>query len=109
MFVITKLRKHSSLAIEHFEEIDVLHNNLGIAPAGGPLYIGDALFQKTMDTHVGSILRTTRAVSPHFRKQGSGVMDTPLVYQQIAAQYDSMKHIKEQRTNVVPMNRRETP
>ena len=142
-------------------KIDVLLNNVGIAPAGGPLDIDDALFQRTMDINVGSILRTTRAVLPHFLKQGSGVItnisslasirwsgysyfayyaskaalnqatvatalefadkgiranailpgviDTPLVYQQIAAQYDSIEHIKEQRANAVPMKRTGTP
>lgn len=151
------VEKTVALAIKHFGKIDVLHNNVGIAPAGGPLDIDDALFQRTMDINVGSILRTTRAVLPHFLKQGSGVItnisslasirwsgysyfayyaskaalnqatvatalefadkgiranavlpgviDTPLVYQQIAAQYDSIEHIKEQRANAVPMKR----
>jgi NAD(P)-dependent dehydrogenase (short-subunit alcohol dehydrogenase family) len=155
------VEKTVALALEHFGKIDVLHNNVGIAPAGGPLDIDDALFQKTMDINVGSILRTTRAVLPHFLKQGSGVItnisslasirwsgysyfayyaskaalnqatvatalefadkgvranailpgviDTPLVYQQIAAQYDSIEHIKEQRANAVPMKRTGTP
>jgi hypothetical protein len=155
------VEKTVALALEHFGKIDVLHNNVGIAPAGGPLDIDDALFQKTMDINVGSILRTTRAVLPHFQEQGSGVItnisslasirwsgysyfayyaskaalnqatvatalefadkgiranailpgviDTPLVYQQIAAQYDSTEHIKEQRANAVPMKRTGTP
>jgi len=30
-------------------------------------------------------------------------------YQQIAAQYDSIEHIKEQRANAVPMKRTGTP
>lgn len=68
------VEKTVALALEHFGKIDVLHNNVGIAPAGGPLDIDDALFQKTMDINVGSILRTTRAVLPHFLKKGSGVI-----------------------------------
>lgn len=147
------VEKTVAIALEHFGKIDVLHNNVGIAPAGGPLDIDDALSQKTMDINVGSILRTTRAVLPHFLKQGSGVItnisslasirwsgycyfayytskaalnqatvatalefadkgailpgviDTPLVYQHIAAQYDSIEHIKEQRANSVPIKR----
>ncbi|USY26436.1 SDR family oxidoreductase [Alcaligenes sp. 1735tsa3] len=37
------------------------------------------------------------------------MIDTPLVYQQIAVQYDSIEHIKEQRANAVPMKRTGTP
>lgn len=148
-------------ALQAFGRIDILHNNVGIAPAGGPLETDDAAFARVMDINVGSVHRTARAVLPHFIQQGKGaivnisslsairwsgysyfayyaskaamnqatvalalqyaaqgiranavmpgVIDTPLVYQQISAQYDSVEAMREARRNAVPMKRTGTP
>jgi NAD(P)-dependent dehydrogenase (short-subunit alcohol dehydrogenase family) len=147
--------------IEHFGSIDILHNNVGIAHAGGPLDLDDSDFQRVIDINVGSVHRTARAVLPHFLSRGSGVMvnvsslaairysgysyfayyaskaavnqatvaialqyadqgiranvimpgviDTPLVYKQISAQYDSIEQMVAARRNAVPMKRAGSP
>jgi NAD(P)-dependent dehydrogenase (short-subunit alcohol dehydrogenase family) len=147
--------------IEHFGAIDILHNNVGIAHAGGPLDLTDADFQRVIDINVGSVHRTVRAVLPHFLAKGSGVIvnvsslaairysgysyfayyaskaavnqatvaialqyadqgiranvimpgviDTPLVYKQISAQYDSIEQMVTARKNAVPMKRAGSP
>ena len=133
------------VAIEHFGQLDILHNNVGVAHPVGPLELDDAAFQRTMDINVGSVHRTVRAVLPHFLAQGigaivnvsslaairwsgysyfayyaskaamneatvaialqyadrgiranvimPGVIDTPLVYKQISAQYSSVEEM----------------
>lgn len=148
-------------ALQAFGRLDILHNNVGIAPAGGPLDIDDEAFARVMNINVGSVHRTARAVLPHFLKQGKGaivnisslaavrwsgysyfayysskaamnqatvalalqyaaqgiranaimpgVIDTPLVYQQISAQYGSVETMRQARQNAVPMKRTGTP
>ncbi|MCR4471883.1 MULTISPECIES: SDR family NAD(P)-dependent oxidoreductase [unclassified Burkholderia] len=148
-------------AIQHFGRLDILHNNVGVAPAGGPLELDDAAFQRTMDINVGSIHRTVRAVLPYFLEQQSGaivnisslsairwsgysyfayyaskaavnqatvaialqyaaqgiranvimpgVIDTPLVYKQISAQYSSIEEMVAARSNAVPMKKPGSP
>ena len=148
------------VAIEHFGQLDILHNNVGVAHPGGPLELDDA-FQRTMDINVGSVHRTVRAVLPHFLAQGSGaivnvsslaairwsgysyfayyaskaavnqatvaialqyadrgiranvimpgVIDTPLVYKQISAQYSSVEEMVAARSRAVPMKKPGSP
>lgn len=147
--------------IERFGHLDILHNNVGVAQAGGPLELDDAAFQRTMDINIGSVHRTVRAVLPHFLAQCSGaivnisslaairwsgysyfayyaskaavnqatvaialqyapvgiranaimpgVIDTPLVYKQISAQYASIEAMVAARSRAVPMNRPGSP
>lgn len=147
--------------IGEFGRIDVLHNNVGIAKAGGPLEVDEAEFNRVMDVNVGSMHRTVRAVLPHFLAQNKGaivnisslaavrwsgysyfayyaskaalnqatvaialqyaaqgiranvvmpgVIDTPLVYQQISAQYVDVEAMREARRNAVPMKRTGSP
>jgi NAD(P)-dependent dehydrogenase (short-subunit alcohol dehydrogenase family) len=149
------------VAIEHFGQLDILHNNVGVAHPGGPLELDDAAFQRTMDINVGSVHRTVRAVLPHFLAQGSGaivnvsslaairwsgysyfayyaskaavnqatvaialqyadrgiranvimpgVIDTPLVYKQISAQYSSVEEMVAARSRAVPMKKPGSP
>lgn len=148
-------------AIERFGRLDILHNNVGVAPPGGPLELDDAAFERTMSINVGSVHRTVRAVLPHFLAQRSGaivnvsslaairwtgysyfsyyaskaavnqatvaialqyadqgvranvimpgVIDTPLVYQQISAQYASVEEMVAARSRAVPMKKTGSP
>jgi NAD(P)-dependent dehydrogenase (short-subunit alcohol dehydrogenase family) len=141
--------------------IDILHNNVGVVQAGGPLEVDEAMFQRSMDINVGSMHRTVRAVLPHMLAQGSGVIvnisslaairwsgysyfayytskaalnhatvaialqyaaqgiranaimpgviDTPLVLQQIASQYASVEEMKAARGRAVPMKTAGSP
>ncbi|MFS7192142.1 SDR family NAD(P)-dependent oxidoreductase [Serratia proteamaculans] len=147
--------------IERFGHLDILHNNVGIAPAGSPIELDDEAFQRVMDVNVGSVHRTARAVLPHFISQGSGaivnvsslaairwtgysyfsyyaskaavnqatvaialqyadqgiranvimpgVIDTPLVYKQIADQYSSVEEMVRARSHAVPMRKTGSP
>jgi NAD(P)-dependent dehydrogenase (short-subunit alcohol dehydrogenase family) len=61
-------------AMARFGRLDILHNNVGIVQAGGPLETDDAAFQRSMDVNVGSVHRTVRAVLPHFLAQRSGAI-----------------------------------
>ncbi len=149
------------VGIARFGHLDILHNNVGIAPAGSPLELDDGAFQQLMDINVGSVHRTVRAVLPHFlsRRAGAivnvsslaairwtgysyfsyyaskaavnqatvaialqyadqgiranvimpGVIDTPLVYKQIASQYSSTEEMKQARSQAVPMRRTGSP
>ncbi len=148
-------------AIERYSRLDILHNNVGIAPPGGPMELDDAAFQRTMDINVGSVHRTVRAALPHFLKQRSGtivnvsslaairwtgysyfayyaskaavnqatvaialqyadqgvranaimpgVIDTPMVYRQISAQYSSVEEMVAARKAAVPMKTTGSP
>ncbi|RRD59039.1 SDR family oxidoreductase [Comamonadaceae bacterium OH2545_COT-014] len=148
-------------ALRHFGRLDILHNNVGIAPAGGPLDMDEAALQRVMDVNLGAMHRTVRAVLPQFLRQQKGVIvnissiaairwtgyayfayyaskaalnqatvalalqyasqgiranailpgviDTPLVYQQISAQYASVEQMRHARRQAVPMKRTGTP
>lgn len=148
-------------ALRHFGHIDILHNNVGIAHAGGPLEVDEATLRRVMDINLGAMHRTVRAVLPHFLRQQRGVIvnissiaatrwtgydyfayyaskaalnqatvaialqyadqgiranailpgviDTPLVYQQIRAQYQSVEQMQQARRQAVPMKRTGTP
>jgi NAD(P)-dependent dehydrogenase (short-subunit alcohol dehydrogenase family) len=61
-------------AIERFGSLDVLLNNAGYG-AYGPLEVtGDESMSRQFDVNVFGMLRTTRAMLPHFRAQGHGVV-----------------------------------
>ena len=156
-----QVEKVVQAALEHFGHIDILHNNVGIVQAGGPLETDDAALQRSMDVNVGSMHRAVRAVLPHFLAQRSGaivnisslsairwsgysyfayyatkaalnqatvaialqyadqgiranvimpgVIDTPLVYQQISSQYPSVEAMRAARSNAVPMKKTGSP
>lgn len=149
------------VGFDRFGHLDILHNNVGIAPAGSPIEMDDETFQSVMDINVGSVHRTARAVLPHFLSQKSGaivnvsslaairwtgysyfsyyaskaavnqatvalalqyadqgiranvimpgVIDTPLVYKQIADQYSSVEEMVRARSQAVPMRKTGSP
>ncbi len=58
-----------------FTRVDVLHNNVGIGSGdAGPLKISTENWDRVFDTNVKSIMFMCRAVVPHMREQGSGVI-----------------------------------
>ena len=58
--------------IARYGRIDVLVNNAGIGAAGGAEEISAEQARKLFDINVFGVMRTTNAVLPHLRAQGSG-------------------------------------
>ncbi|BCJ88320.1 SDR family NAD(P)-dependent oxidoreductase [Effusibacillus dendaii] len=62
-------------AIEAFGKIDILINNVGIAPAReGFLSVSDEDWEDVLETNFMSMVRASRAALPHMIKQKSGVI-----------------------------------
>ncbi|WAH37562.1 SDR family NAD(P)-dependent oxidoreductase [Alicyclobacillus dauci] len=62
-------------AIEVFGRVDVLVNNVGIAPAReGFLSVSDEDWRSVLETNLMSMVRTSRAVIPHMVEQKQGVI-----------------------------------
>ena len=62
------------LAIRRFGSIDVLVNNAGYALAGTFESMNDARIHKQFETNVFGLMRTTRALLPHFRARRAGTV-----------------------------------
>jgi NAD(P)-dependent dehydrogenase (short-subunit alcohol dehydrogenase family) len=61
-------------AIEMLRGIDVVINNAGVGVAGMQEHFTPEDFQKLFDINVFGVQRVNRAVLPHLRKQGSGLV-----------------------------------
>lgn len=61
-------------AMARFGRIDVLLNNAGYGAYGPLEAISDAAMERQYDVNVFGLMRTTRAVLPHFRRQRSGLV-----------------------------------
>jgi NAD(P)-dependent dehydrogenase (short-subunit alcohol dehydrogenase family) len=60
--------------IQEFGRIDVLVNNAGYAVRGALEEVSDEQVQQIFDVNVFGALRMIRAVAPHMRKQGGGMI-----------------------------------
>ncbi|OWU82416.1 SDR family NAD(P)-dependent oxidoreductase [Phaeobacter sp. 22II1-1F12B] len=60
--------------LSEFGKIEILHNNTGITPFGGPVDLDLADWDRAMDVNVKSVLLASRHVLPHMESQGYGVI-----------------------------------
>jgi len=60
--------------IETYGRIDILHNNVGIVVAGGPVETSEETWDRVMAVNLKSMFLTCKYVLPHMEKQGSGVI-----------------------------------
>lgn len=60
--------------IERYGRIDVLHNNVGIVEAGGPVEISEENWDKLIDVNVKSMFLTCKFCIPHMVRQGGGAI-----------------------------------
>ena len=64
-------------AIEAFGGLDIIVNNAGIPMLGTVETLAEADWDREIDVNLKSIYRTGRAVWPHFKSQGVGVILNP--------------------------------
>lgn len=60
--------------LENFGKIEILHNNTGITPFGGPVSMALDDWDRAMDVNVKGVLLTTRHILPHMEERGYGVV-----------------------------------
>jgi NAD(P)-dependent dehydrogenase (short-subunit alcohol dehydrogenase family) len=60
--------------VDRFERIDILHNNVGIVVAGGPVEISEEDFDKVVATNLKSMFLTCKHVLPVMERQGKGAI-----------------------------------
>ena len=61
-------------AIEVYEHIDILHNNVGILKLGGPVDLSEDDWDLSLDTNLKSAFLTCKHVLPHMEERGQGVV-----------------------------------
>ncbi len=57
-----------------YGRIDILHNNVGIVVAGGPVETSEESWDHVYEVNLKSIFLTCKHVLPHMEKQGGGVI-----------------------------------
>ncbi len=69
------MAKGFARAIARLERLDILVNNAGISHRNQPMLdVTEAEFDRLYDVNVKSIFLTAKAVVPHFREKGGGVI-----------------------------------
>jgi short-subunit dehydrogenase len=68
------IQKALEAAIQEFGRIDVLVNNAGYGADGVFEAMSDEVIEKQFDTNVFGLMRLTRAIIPHMRKQRGGII-----------------------------------
>jgi NAD(P)-dependent dehydrogenase (short-subunit alcohol dehydrogenase family) len=61
-------------ALEAHGRIDVLHNNVGLSEAGGPVELAEETWQRVMDVNLKSLFLTCKRVLPVMERQGKGAI-----------------------------------
>jgi NAD(P)-dependent dehydrogenase (short-subunit alcohol dehydrogenase family) len=61
-------------ALEAYERIDILHNNVGITSQGGPVETSEETWDRVMTVNVKSMFLTCKSVLPLFEAQRSGAI-----------------------------------
>ncbi|MDY7545307.1 glucose 1-dehydrogenase [Glaciimonas sp. CA11.2] len=61
-------------ALDHFDRIDVLHNNVGIAEVGGPVETSEESWDRLVAVNQSSVFLTCKYVLPVMERQKKGVI-----------------------------------
>ena len=69
---VKEIRNAVENVIDHFGKIDILVNNVGVAPANPSEKVTEADYDTTMNLNVKAMFFTSQAVARHMIKQGSG-------------------------------------
>jgi NAD(P)-dependent dehydrogenase (short-subunit alcohol dehydrogenase family) len=67
-------RRMAERCVETYGQIDVLHNNVGIGEAGGPVELREEDWDRVFETNLKSMFLTCKHVLPQMEQQGSGVI-----------------------------------
>lgn len=60
--------------IATFGRVDILHNNVGIVVAGGPVETSEESWDRVYEVNLKSMFLTSKHVLPYMEKQGGGVI-----------------------------------
>jgi len=69
---VKEIRNAVENVIDHFGKIDILVNNVGVAPANPSEKVTEADYDTTMNLNVKAMFFTSQAVARHMIKQGRG-------------------------------------
>ncbi|MCC6943835.1 MAG: SDR family oxidoreductase [Thermomicrobiales bacterium] len=64
----------TAFAVEHFGQLDILHNNVGIVMPEGVRDVTEADWNRMFSVNVTSMLFTSQAAIPHFETAGGGAI-----------------------------------
>ncbi len=67
-------KRMAEKCMETYGKIDILHNNVGIGEAGGPVELSEEDWERVINTNLKSAYLTCKYVLPHMEKQGSGAI-----------------------------------
>jgi NAD(P)-dependent dehydrogenase (short-subunit alcohol dehydrogenase family) len=67
-------KRMAEKCMETYGRIDILHNNVGIGEAGGPVELSEEDWERVLNTNLKSAYLTCKYALPHMEKQGSGAI-----------------------------------
>ncbi|MEH3144976.1 MAG: SDR family NAD(P)-dependent oxidoreductase [Methylobacterium frigidaeris] len=68
------VERAAGAAERRFGRIDILHNNVGLAEAGGPEELDEAAWLRVVEANVGGVWRTCKAILPGMRARRGGAI-----------------------------------
>lgn len=71
---VADVQRAVAAALEAYERIDILHNNVGITSQGGPVETSEETWDRVMTVNVKSMFLTCKSVLPLFEAQRSGAI-----------------------------------